>query len=137
MGRHNGLMFYTLGQRQGLGIGGQSNADESPWYVLDKDLSDNRLVVGQGHNHPTLFRKALQAHDVHWVRGHSPAPTFRCTAKVRYRQQDQAATVTVREDGTLHIDFDEAVRAATPGQSLVLYDQQVCLGGAIISDLAR
>ena len=136
MGRHNGLMFYTLGQRQGLGIGGQSNADESPWYVLDKDLSDNRLIVGQGHDHPTLFRKALQAHDVHWVQGHAPAPAFRCTAKVRYRQQDQAATVIVRDDGTLHIDFDKAVRAATPGQSLVLYDQQVCLGGAIISDLA-
>ena len=137
MGRHNGLMFYTLGQRQGLGIGGQSNAEESPWYVLDKDLSDNRLVVGQGHNHPTLFRTALQAHDVHWVRGHPPAPTFRCTAKVRYRQQDQAAAVTASANGTLHIDFDEAVRAATPGQSLVLYDQQVCLGGAIISDFAR
>nr|WP_205738164.1 tRNA 2-thiouridine(34) synthase MnmA [Granulosicoccus antarcticus] len=136
MGRHNGLMFYTLGQRQGLGIGGMSNSDESPWYVLDKNLGENRLVVGQGHNHPTLFRSELQAHNVHWVHGQPSASSFRCTAKVRYRQQDQAATVTVREDGTLHIDFDEAVRAATPGQSLVLYDQQVCLGGAIISDLA-
>ncbi len=137
IGRHNGLMFYTLGQRQGLGIGGRSAGEESPWYVLDKDLTDNRLVVGQGHDHPALFRSSLQAHNLHWVQGEAPASSFRCTAKVRYRQQDQSATVTLTDNDTLHIEFDQAVRAATPGQSLVLYDGDACLGGAIISDLAR
>lgn len=137
IGRHNGLMFYTLGQRQGLGIGGRSAGEESPWYVLDKDLKDNRLIVGQGHDHPTLFRSSLQAHNIHWVQGSAPADSFRCTAKVRYRQQDQAATVTLGDGDSLHIEFDNAVRAATPGQSLVLYDGDACLGGAIISDLAR
>lgn len=137
IGRHNGLMFYTLGQRQGLGIGGRSAGEESPWYVLDKDLKDNRLVVGQGHDHPALFLTTLQAHDIHWVQGRPPAERFRCSAKVRYRQQDQKATVTMQEDNTLHIEFDNAVRAATPGQSLVLYAEDACLGGAIISDLVR
>ncbi|NND90922.1 MAG: tRNA 2-thiouridine(34) synthase MnmA [Granulosicoccus sp.] len=137
LGYHNGLMFYTLGQRQGLGIGGQSEAQEAPWYVLDKDLADNRLIVGQGHDHPALFRTSLQAHDVHWVQGQAPAQHFRCTAKVRYRQLDQHATVRLDTHETLQIEFDRPVRAATPGQSLVLYDQDVCLGGAIISDLAR
>ncbi len=136
IGRHNGLMFYTLGQRQGLGIGGQTNASEDPWYVLAKDLKDNRLIVGQGHNHPTLFRQQLNAHDLHWVQGQPPSNTFRCGAKVRYRQADQAASVTVHADATLTIEFDDPVRAATPGQSLVLYDGNSCLGGAIISDLA-
>ncbi len=134
IGRHNGLMFYTLGQRQGLGIGGQPGAVESPWYVLAKDLTENRLVVGQGHNHRALFRTQLRAHDLHWVHTQAPAHQFRCTAKVRYRQQDQSATVTLDRD-TLLIDFDEPVRAATPGQSLVLYDNDHCLGGAVISDL--
>ncbi len=137
IGRHNGLMFYTLGQRQGLGIGGTSAGAESPWYVLDKNLKDNQLIVGQGHDHPALFRSNLQAHNLHWVQGVPPASSFRCTAKVRYRQEDQAATVTLADDGTLNIEFDNAVRAATPGQSLVLYDGDACLGGAIISDLVR
>jgi len=135
LGRHNGLMFYTLGQRQGLGIGGQSDAREDPWYVLGKELSENRLVVGQGHNHPMLFRDVLSAHDLHWVNSKAPAEAFRCTAKVRYRQHDQKAQVTVNSDDTLTIRFDEPVRAATPGQSLVLYQGENCLGGGIISDL--
>ncbi len=137
LGRHNGLMFYTLGQRQGLGIGGKKDATESPWYVLAKDLDDNRLIVGQGHNHPTLFRQHLHAHDPHWVYGDAAQELFACTAKVRYRQKDQKVTVTVKEDGTLDILFDEPVRAATPGQSIVFYDNEQCLGGAIISDLPQ
>jgi len=136
IGRHNGLMFYTLGQRQGLGIGGRSTSSEEPWYVLSKDLEANRLIVGQGHDHPSLFRKTLQAHDVHWVDDVRPSCAFRCTAKVRYRQQDQAALVLLNDNGTLHIEFDKPLRAATPGQSLVLYDGEICLGGAVISDLA-
>lgn len=135
IGQHNGLMFYTLGQRQGLGIGGQRSADESPWYVLSKDLSDNRLIVGQGHDNPALFRTTLRAHDLHWVHNTPPASTFRCSAKVRYRQSDQPSSVKIEGD-TLSIEFDHPVRAATPGQSLVLYDNDVCLGGAIISDFS-
>lgn len=134
IGRHTGLMFYTLGQRQGLGIGGLSNSTDSPWYVLAKDLKDNRLIVGQGHDHPTLFRSHLTAHDVHWVHDAGKAE-FRCTAKVRYRQSDQAVVVKTRENGTLDITFDDPVRAATPGQSIVFYSGEQCLGGAIISDL--
>ena len=134
IGQHNGLMFYTLGQRQGLGIGGQSDAAESPWYVLAKDLAENHLIVGQGHDHAMLLRDTLSAHDLHWVDGQAPATSFRCSAKVRYRQKDQLATVNVRADNSLHIHFDQPVRAATPGQSLVLYDGDRCLGGAIISD---
>ena len=137
LGRHNGLMFYTLGQRQGLGIGGQKEARESPWYVLAKDLVQNQLIVGQGHDHPALYRSRLDAHDAHWVQGQPPSNQFDCTAKVRYRQQDQAGHIAVQADGSLTIDFEEPVWAATPGQSLVLYDQETCLGGAIISDLAR
>ena len=136
IGRHNGLMFYTLGQRQGLGIGGKTGASEAAWYVLAKDLEENQLIVGQGHNHDMLFRSEIQAHELHWVAGEAPAEQFRCTAKVRYRQNDQSASVTVRADNTLHIHFDQPVRAATPGQSLVLYDGERCLGGAVISDFA-
>ncbi len=135
LGRHNGLMFYTLGQRQGLGIGGQSRASESPWYVLDKDLPDNRLIVGQGHDHPALFRTQLQAHDAHWVSDCTDTSNIRCTAKVRYRQNDQPVTVKRVSQTTLDIEFDEAVRAATPGQSIVFYNGEHCLGGAVISDL--
>jgi len=137
LGRHNGLMFYTLGQRQGLGIGGRKNATESPWYVLAKDLNDNRLIVGQGHDHPTLFRRHLQAHDPHWVHGDAAQKQFTCTAKVRYRQKDQKVSVTVKADSNLDILFDEPVRAATPGQSVVFYNNEQCLGGAIISDLPQ
>lgn len=136
IGRHNGLMFYTLGQRQGLGIGGQSDAGEEPWYVLAKDLTENRLIVGQGHEHPMLLRNTLDAHDVHWVCGAPVQKSFRCTAKVRYRQDDQNAQVLVEKGQKIKLRFDEPVRAATPGQSVVLYDNESCLGGAIISDLS-
>lgn len=135
VGQHNGLMFYTLGQRQGLGIGGQRDASDSPWYVLGKDLAENRLIVGQGHNHSMLLRHELRAHDLHWVDGQPSAASFRCSAKVRYRQDDQLANVTINPDNTLSIHFDVPVRAATPGQSLVMYDGERCLGGAVISDL--
>ncbi|MFK7993652.1 MAG: tRNA 2-thiouridine(34) synthase MnmA [Granulosicoccus sp.] len=135
IGRHNGLMFYTLGQRQGLGIGGLSDANDDPWYVLGKELAENRLIVGQGHNHPMLLRDHLNAHDLHWVDTNALSDSFRCTAKVRYRQEDQPALVTINPDDTMTIRFDEPVRAATPGQSVVLYEDENCLGGAIISDL--
>ena len=135
MGQHNGLMFYTLGQRQGLGIGGQKIARQEPWYVLAKDLHSNELIVGQGHDHPTLFRTNLSANDAHWIAGTAPAHRFDCTAKVRYRQSDQPCQVTVMQDGSLSVAFVNPVRAATPGQSIVFYNEDACLGGAIISDL--
>jgi len=134
IGTHNGLMFYTLGQRQGLGIGGLAAAGESPWYVLDKDVAGNTLIVGQGHDHPALFRQSLSAHDMHWVQGAPPASEFKCSAKVRYRQQDQQAHITVYPNGCIRAVFDQSVRAITPGQSIVLYLNEVCLGGGIISD---
>lgn len=137
IGRHNGLMFYTLGQRQGLKIGGQTHGNESPWYVLAKDVPDNTLIVGQGHNHPMLFRDHLTSHDVHWVAGAPPAPLFRCTAKVRYRQQDQPVQVRVQANGHIQALFDEPLRAITPGQSIVLYQNDVCLGGGVISDFSH
>jgi len=134
IGNHNGLMFYTLGQRQGLGIGGLAKAEETPWYVLAKSLSDNTLIVGQGHDHPMLFRPELHSHDMHWVQGAPPDNEFSCTAKVRYRQQDQKASVRVLSPEHMHVRFEEPVRAITPGQSIVLYKDSVCLGGGIISD---
>lgn len=137
IGTHNGLMFYTLGQRQGLGIGGLAQADETPWYVLAKELGDNTLIVGQGHDHPMLFRPALHSHDMHWVQGQPPSSAFSCTAKVRYRQQDQQARVTVISPDHVRVQFDQPVRAITPGQSIVLYQESVCLGGGIISDFKQ
>ena len=138
VGRHSGLMFHTLGQRQGLGIGGRTGADATPWYVLDKDLERNRLVVGQGHDHPRLLHRRLVARQASWIAGAPPARTaspLRCSAQVRYRQRDVPCTVAVHREDVLDVTFDEPVRAATPGQSLVLYDGERCLGGAVIDTL--
>lgn len=131
LGQHQGLMYYTLGQRQGLGIGGVPGADEQPWYVAQKDLERNVLVVVQGGEHPALFRTELRAADTHWVAGQPPALPLRCAAKVRYRQQDQACVVDT-EGATLRVRFEQPQRAITPGQSVVFYDHDRCLGGAII-----
>lgn len=130
IGEHSGLMYYTIGQRQGLGIGGVPGADESPWFVAEKDLERNVLIAVQG-NHPLLYKKSLEASQVHWINGEPPAEHFRCMAKTRYRQPDQACEVSVNGD-RLSVRFDEPQRAITPGQSLVLYDGDICLGGAVI-----
>jgi len=135
IGRHNGLMFHTLGQRQGLGIGGRQDSTDAPWFVLDKQLNENRLIVGQGHDHPALFRKQLCGHEVHWVAGHPPSGSFRATARVRYRQIDEPVSIQVQANGTIRAGFDEPMRAITPGQSIVMYEGDHCLGGAVISDL--
>ena len=143
VGRHSGLMFHTYGQRQGLGIGGRADADASPWYVVGKDLAGNRLVVGQGHEHPMLMHDGLTASELHWVAGRPPAREFRCTARVRYRQDDVPVTIRVTDPGApgatsdgapvpgmrVEARFDAPLRAITPGQSLVLYDGERCLGG--------
>ncbi|MDJ0917831.1 MAG: tRNA 2-thiouridine(34) synthase MnmA [Woeseiaceae bacterium] len=137
VGEHIGLMYYTLGQRQGLGIGGRRDAGNEPWYVVDKRIDENVLVVAQGE-HELLFSDGLDASDASWI-GKPPIDLngFRCMAKVRYRQSDQACTLTMNADGTLHVDFDERQRAVTPGQFVVFYDGDRCLGGAVIDRLRR
>lgn len=131
-GRHNGLMYYTLGQRRGLGIGGQGTGE--PWFVVRKDLSENVLYVVQGANHPALYSTSLRASAMNWIAGRAPAAAFDCTAKFRYRQPDQAVRVTPRSDTTIAVDFEKPQRAVTPGQEVVLYDGEICLGGATIDE---
>ncbi len=140
VGQHDGLMYHTLGQRKGLRIGGLANAGEEPWYVVEKDLLRNVLIVGQGHNHPRLFSKGLIANQLHWVDRHDLADSIKCTVKTRYRQDDVACTVTPIENsetGEYQIDFDEQQSSVTPGQSVVFYQGDVCLGGGIIDNLIR
>ncbi|MBV8656285.1 MAG: tRNA 2-thiouridine(34) synthase MnmA [Burkholderiales bacterium] len=127
VGEHQGLMYYTLGQRQGLGIGGAGE----PWYVADKDLVRNELIVVQGHDHPLLLKPALTASQLSWVADKAPAPG-RYTAKTRYRQHDAACELVGVADGVMQLRFDEPQWAITPGQSAVLYDGAVCLGGGVI-----
>ncbi|MCB1703468.1 MAG: tRNA 2-thiouridine(34) synthase MnmA [Halioglobus sp.] len=133
LGRHQGLMYHTIGQRQGLGIGGHASHGEAPWYVVEKDLADNILYVAQGNDHPALFKSHLYTRDVYWVAGEAPALPLRCKAKVRYRQQDQACTLTAAPDGGYRVEFDTPQRAVTPGQSAVFYLQDRCLGGGVIA----
>ncbi|GGE20647.1 tRNA-specific 2-thiouridylase MnmA [Marinithermofilum abyssi] len=131
-GRHDGLMYYTLGQRQGLGIGGGGTGD--PWFVVGKDLDQNVLYVAQGHDHPALFSDGLIAVDLHWVDRKERTEPFTCTAKFRYRQKDQAVTVYPLPGGRCKVMFAEPQRAVTPGQSVVFYQGDICLGGGIIDD---
>ncbi len=135
IGQHQGLMYYTLGQRQGLGIGGLKTASEEPWFVVDKNLKTNQLVVAQGHNHPRLLKQQLSASQLHWVSGQAPAENFSCNAKIRYRQADQICRVTVN-GGQCTVCFDEPQRAITPGQSIVFYQKNVCLGGGVIDTMS-
>jgi tRNA-specific 2-thiouridylase len=132
VGRHQGLQYYTLGQRQGLGIGGVKGYPEDPWYVLHKDLENGVLYVGQGHDHPWLNAGALVAEQLSWVSGHAPEAGRRLSARVRYRQSDQDCTVSELSTDRLVLEFDLQQRAVTAGQSVVLYDGENCLGGGII-----
>jgi tRNA (5-methylaminomethyl-2-thiouridylate)-methyltransferase len=132
LGRHDGLMYYTLGQRQGLGLGGRKEHGEAPWYVVGKDVAHNVLLVDQGHDHPRLFSRALEAGQLHWVAGRPPALPHACLAKVRYRQGDQPCTISALSADSCRVDFAQAQRAVTPGQSVVFYDGDICLGGGII-----
>ena len=132
IGEHQGLMYHTIGQRQGLGIGGVKNASDAPWYVVDKDLEKNQLVVAQGSDHKRLFHSRLSANQTHWINNDPKVTELRCQAKIRYRQSDQACTVFINGDHTLDVSFDLPQRAVTPGQSLVLYHGEKCLGGAVI-----
>jgi tRNA-specific 2-thiouridylase len=142
IGRHVGLSFYTLGQRQGLGIGGvkergaaRGAGDHSPWYVAGKDLAANVLQVVQGHDHPALQSRTLWADDCSWVAGSAPEPGA-YAAKSRYRQADARCALALPGDGGIRLDFDAAQWAVTPGQSAVLYDGEVCLGGGVIQRTA-
>lgn len=132
MGTHQGLMYHTLGQRKGLGIGGTKDGDETPWYVVDKDVDRNVLIVGQGHDHPRLKSTALIAGQLHWVDRKPLTETLRCSVKIRYRQQDVPCTIVPLENGEIKVTFDEPQIAVTPGQSAVFYLNEVCLGGGII-----
>jgi len=133
VGRHEGLMYYTLGQRQGLGIGGRRDASDAPWYVAGKDLATNTLQVVQGHDHARLLRHHLAAADASWIAGAAPAPgEGALAAKTRYRQADSACALTAPDDTRFELDFEAAQWAVTPGQSAVLYRGDECLGGGVI-----
>ena len=133
LGDHDGLMFYTIGQRQGLKIGGVSGTPEDAWYVADKDISNNELVVVQGGDHPALMSSGLNMGSLHFINGEPQESSFLCMAKTRYRQPDQACKIT-KTDGGWHVSFDNPQRAVTPGQSLVLYLDDHCLGGGVIEN---
>jgi tRNA-specific 2-thiouridylase len=134
-GRHDGLMYYTLGQRQGLGIGGSGSGE--PWFVVEKDLEHNVLYVVQGDQHPGLYSIGLSATDLNWISPDKPQEPVRCTAKFRYRQPDQGVTITFGEQGHCEVAFDKPQKAVTPGQSVVFYDGDVCLGGGIIDKVHK
>jgi tRNA-specific 2-thiouridylase len=131
--RHPGVFYFTLGQREGLNIGGVRGRAQAPWFVVGKDVAANVLYVDQDSQSPWMMSRALRSETAHWVAGSAPARQFRCTAQTRYRQPDEPCTVSVLDDGCLSVTFDRPQRAVTPGQSLVLYDGPVCLGGAVIA----
>ena len=131
IGRHDGLMYYTLGQRRGLGIGGRSDGTGESFFVVGKDLERNRLIVQQGE-HDELFSLSLISGKVNWIAGAPPKTKFRCTAKFRYRQPDQGVSVEIADDGGANVLFDCPQRAVTPGQFAVFYDGETCLGGGTI-----
>jgi tRNA-specific 2-thiouridylase len=132
VGEHQGLMYYTIGQRQGLGIGGRRDAGDEPWYVAGKDVATNTLTVVQGHDHELLLKTRLAAADASWIAGSAPAAGA-AAAKTRYRQADSACELRVEGDAAFELDFAAPQWAVTPGQSAVLYRGEVCLGGGVIA----
>ena len=134
LGTHNGLMYYTMGQRKGLGIGGLQNAEETPWYVVDKDLDNNVLIVAQGQDHPRLYHNTLETGHIHWINPQQ-SPVKNCAAKIRYRQEDQLCTIENLTDDRHVVHFEQPQRAITPGQSIVFYQDEICLGGGIIETM--
>lgn len=136
LGEHVGLAFYTLGQRRGIGLGGDAQGSDEPWYVARKDIDNNRLIVVQGHDHPMLLSHALHADGVHWVSG-MQADSGSVTAQVRYRQSDQLGHLLPLGDERFELQFDAKQRAVTPGQSAVLYQNEVCLGGGFIETVIQ
>ncbi len=133
LGEHAGLMFHTIGQRQGLGIGGRRDGSGEPWYVADKDLERNALIVVQGRDHSALFHRRLRAVAPHWVVGEPPTTPWPCQARIRYRQPDQSCVLERLDADALDVGFIAPQRAIAPGQSVVFYRDDVCLGGGIIA----
>lgn len=133
IGKHDGLMYYTIGQRQGLGIGGPGD----PWFVVGKNVADNALYVEQGFHHDALYSDALIATDINFIQRIEATTKFTCTAKFRYRQKDSKVHVHVLDNGTAEVEFDEPQRAITPGQAVVFYDGDVCLGGGTIDQIIK
>ncbi len=135
LGEHQGLMYYTIGQRQGLGLGGRQGTAALPWYVAGKDLEHNTLIVAQGHDHPLLHHRALRADQLHWIQGSAPRrPIGGCAARIRYRQALQPCEITELDGTTFQVRFAASQWAITPGQSVVFYQGDTCLGGGIITD---
>ncbi len=137
VGEHQGLMYYTIGQRQGLGIGGRAGAKDLPWYVMGKDLERNWLIVAQGHDHFLLYHKSLQAGQIEWLAGFPPAESFRCSAKIRYRHPAQPCRVELIGTDRCRVVFDRPQRAITPGQAVVFYAGEVTLGGGVIEQVGE
>ena len=137
IGTHEGLMYHTLGQRKGLHIGGLADYGDDPWYVVDKDVARNVLIVGQGADHPRLYSNGLVAKQLHWVDRTPITETTRAVVKTRYRQSDIPCTITPLDNDTIEVVFDEPQKAVTPGQSAVFYRDEVCLGGGIIESYIR
>ncbi len=132
LGWHQGIMYHTLGQRKGLGIGGIKNNNQEPWFVVDKDVTNNILIVAQGHSHPSLMSSGLIAKNLYWVDRMPYNKPVRLTAKIRYRQKDIPCCITALDENSINIRFDKLVTAVTPGQSAVFYQGEICLGGGII-----
>ena len=135
IGEHEGIFFYTLGQRQGLGIGGIKNATDAPWYVVRKNIDDNELIVAQDHDHPLLHSKNLTVLDINWISEKIPILPFKCKSKCRYRQSDQNCVIERNKNGHFVVKFELSQRAITPGQYIVFYKKNVCLGGGIIDSV--
>ena len=132
VGEHIGLVFYTLGQRQGLGIGGSKTSNGEPWFVAEKNIQENTLIVAQGHGNPLLFKDGLAAKKTHWIHGTLPKKHWVYGAKTRYRQPDAPCEIDTINDHSIELFFGQKQWAITPGQSVVVYESNVCLGGAII-----
>ncbi|KRT56116.1 tRNA 2-thiouridine(34) synthase MnmA [endosymbiont of Ridgeia piscesae] len=137
IGQHSGLMYYTLGQRQGLGIGGIKGTAEAPWFVVAKDLQRNLLIVAQGHQHPLLMSRSLVAGQPHWIGARTPQLPLSCKARIRHRQPLQSCWIEAQGKDGCRVRFDTPQRAVTPGQSIVFYSGPNCLGGAIIESSER
>lgn len=137
LGQHDGLMFYTYGQRQGLGIGGTVHGQDEPWYVVDKEIASNTLIVAQGAHHPRLYSQGLICSAIHWLTPNTPDLPFTCHAKTRYRQIEQACVIAPAHQQQHAVMFSAPQRAITPGQYIVFYEQNRCLGGAIIEEMIR
>lgn len=137
LGRHDGLMYYTLGQRQGLGIGGRQDGCEEPWYVVDKEIATNSLIVAQGKTHPMLYSQGLICGKIHWLVDNKKNLPLTCYAKTRYRQPEQACVISPENDSQHYVMFSTFQRAVTPGQYVVFYENNQCLGGATIEHIIR